>query len=67
MKKEYQKHIIDERTSNIENKDIAFCGEVITEWAFISVSHYVASRQCNDRLLACPECKQIIIDLMLSA
>ena len=62
---EYQKHIKDERASNIEKRSIAFCGENIgIEWAFTGVGHYIASRQCKDRLLACPNCKQIVSDLL---
>lgn len=65
LMKEYQKHIKDERTSRVEKKDISFCGENINMvWAFTGVSHYVASRQCKDRLLCCPKCKRVVIDLL---
>lgn len=61
---EYVKHVKDERTSNIQNKDITFCGEPIMEWAFTGPSHVVANIQANGRLLPCEKCKEKIIELL---
>lgn len=62
--KGYEKHIRDERTSNIQKRDISFCDEEIVDWFFTGASHYIASRQCKDRLLACPKCKKVLNDLL---
>lgn len=62
---EYQKHIKDERQSNIKKTNMSFCGEILgAEWAFTGVGHYVANVQCGGRLLACPKCKKVITDLL---
>lgn len=62
--KEYEKHVKDERTSNIEGRELTFCGQAIDDWFFTGPSHLVAARQCKDRLLPCPECKKKIIELL---
>ena len=64
--KEYEKHIKDELNSNLLKSNISFCGNYIDEWAFINVDHYVATRQNKGRLLCCPKCRKVIIDLLKS-
>lgn len=64
--KEYQKHVTDERTSHIEKRQVAFCGEQITDWAFTGVSHMVMCLQTEDRLLPCPKCKEKIMQIFNS-
>ena len=64
---EWVKHIVDQRTSEIERSNIAYCGERVGfEFAFTGVDHAVASRQCNDRLLPCSKCTKKIIELLKS-
>lgn len=37
---------------------------LLTEFAFESIDHAVNTRLNKSRLLVCPECKKIIIDLL---
>lgn len=62
---EYIKHIRDERTSNESKKDISYCGEDLSmQFHFVDVTHAVCERQTRGRLLPCPECKKIVIELL---
>jgi len=62
---EYVKHIKDERNSNITKTQISYCGQNISmEFHFVDVTHAVCERQTKGRLLPCPECKRIVIDLL---
>lgn len=56
--KDYEKHI----TNTLTGK--SFCGEVIQDFAFIHVDHCVANQEKEGRLLPCPKCKKVIVDLL---
>lgn len=59
--KEFEKHVLDERTSNIKGEKISFCKIKITdEWVFKTIDQVVNNHISEGRLLPCKECcKQI--------
>lgn len=57
--------ILDERTSNLNQTKVSFCGESIgNEFHYTGADHAVADRQANGRLLPCRKCTKIIIQLL---
>lgn len=64
---EYISHIKDVRTSFMQRKSISFCGKSIEqEFHFEHANHAIVERQSKGRLLPCPDCRKIIIDLLNS-
>ena len=66
---DYEKHVVDVRATNSDERNgvnIAFCGKDVGvfEWAFVDADHLVHSNFKEDRLVACPECKKKIIEIL---
>lgn len=59
--KEYEKHVVDERTSG-SNAAVSFCGEPIEEWAFTGPSHMVYNAMSKGRILPCKKCMTKILE-----
>ncbi len=64
--KEFEKHVINQKQSNIEDRKVSYCGKPLseTEWYFQGADHVLGSIQSASRLLPCPECKAEILNLL---
>ena len=62
--KEYEAHVVDERTSQSTEAAVSFCGEKIQGWAFTGPSHMVYNAMAQGRILSCPDCKSKILDYL---
>lgn len=62
---EYRKHVLDERTSNIEKIKKSFCGEYIQDFAFTGTDHVVSNNQSKGRLLPCEKCRDKIVSILM--
>ena len=65
---EHEKHVVNTRATNKLKKpgiSVTHCGEQVSmEWAFTDVDHLVNSNSAEDRLVACPACKERIIEII---
>jgi len=58
MIKDYEKHVKDKMTGK------SYCGEYIQDFTFVSIDHCVSNQKAEGRLLPCPKCKKVIINLL---
>jgi len=63
--KNYEHHIIDERTTNLTGEKVSFCGERLsTEFNLESVGHAVSSIQAGSLVIPCRKCVKVIIKIL---
>lgn len=61
MSKDYIKHILDERRSNLSKTKVSYCGIPIISFHFTSTDHAMNELRSGGRLLPCKRCVKKII------
>lgn len=62
---EYEKHIIDNKSSIEAGKEISYCGtELFMQWTFLDIDHAIGTVRDGGRLTPCKKCCENIINLL---
>lgn len=62
---DFEKHIINERQSNLNGYKTAYCGASVSmDFAFLNAEHVLNTIEDEGRLKPCPKCKETILKLL---
>lgn len=63
---DYQHHVRDVRTCNIEKREVSYCGVPVTRWdkPFEDATHAIATIQSGNMLQPCPDCVAKMIEIL---